>query len=195
MPMTTDDRDLDRDVAGAAGAHQRLLAAVDHLDAAGIDAVLAALDGLNAHAGRHLALFGASSPGQRGADPVARCRTMIWALESVWARNDDWTVRVETGRTRRELPFLRWRAVEQCHLRLGEAGVGIDYGIEDLPVDYVRLELRTLEMLWRARRPMGLSVLPDRAMASPDRIRLAWLLGRAELPGLAPAALAPLVVD
>jgi len=44
-------------------------------------------------------------------------------------------------------------------------------------------------MLWAARQPMGMTPLPDRALAAPPPQRLAWLMGRAAIDGLAPAAI------
>jgi maleylpyruvate isomerase len=44
-------------------------------------------------------------------------------------------------------------------------------------------------MLWRARRPMGLTPLPAEALALPPATRLAWMMGRVEIDGLAPAHL------
>jgi maleylpyruvate isomerase len=84
----------------------------------------------------------------------------------------------------RELPFMRAREVEVHHVDLD-----VGYEFDDLPADYVRLELRRMEMLWRARRPMGMTALPAAALAARPPERLAWLLGRAEIEGLAPASI------
>jgi hypothetical protein len=59
----------------------------------------------------------------------------------------------------------------------------------DWPSGYVREELRTLEMRWNARRPMGLTGLPERALQQPPHVRLAWLLGRTTIEGLDPAGI------
>ena len=37
-----------------------------------------------------------------------------------------------------------------------------------------------MEMRWNARRPMGLTGLPDEALPAPPHVRLAWLLGRTD---------------
>ena len=42
-------------------------------------------------------------------------------------------------------------------------------------------------MRWNARRPMGMTGLPPAALALPPPRRLAWLLGRIDVPGLDPA--------
>jgi maleylpyruvate isomerase len=44
-----------------------------------------------------------------------------------------------------------------------------------------------MEMRWNARRPMGLTGLPPEALAVDPTTRLAWLFGRVEIEGLAPA--------
>jgi hypothetical protein len=54
----------------------------------------------------------------------------------------------------------------------------------DWTPDYVRLDLEQQVMLWRARKPMGLTVLPDGALKLAPHDRLAWLLGRLEVGGL-----------
>jgi hypothetical protein len=43
--------------------------------------------------------------------------------------------------------------------------------------------------MWAARRPMGLTTLPEAALHRPPHERLAWLLGRAELDDLPPAVI------
>jgi maleylpyruvate isomerase len=124
----------------------------------------------------------------RSADAlVADVRRTIWSLESRWARHVDWDADVERlggTATAADLPFLRWRETAVHHVDLG-----IGYTFADLPADYVRLELRRLEMMWAARRPMGLTTLPEAALHRPPHERLAWLLGRAELDDLPPAVI------
>jgi hypothetical protein len=44
-------------------------------------------------------------------------------------------------------------------------------------------------MLWASRKPMGMTDLPPRALSVPPHQRVAWLLGRAEIEGLAPAGI------
>jgi hypothetical protein len=46
-----------------------------------------------------------------------------------------------------------------------------------------------MAMLWTARQPMGLTTLPDAALAVDPPTRLAWMLGRAAIPDLDPAGL------
>jgi maleylpyruvate isomerase len=82
-----------------------------------------------------------------------------------------------------DVPHHRWRETLVHHADLGDAG----FTAEDWPPEYVREELRRMAMTWQARRPMGATDLPAEALAAPPHLRLAWLLGRAEIPGL-PAA-------
>jgi maleylpyruvate isomerase len=81
-----------------------------------------------------------------------------------------------------QLVFMRWREVE-----VHRHDLGLGYEPEDWPAEYARVELNELTMRWNARRPMGLTGLPAAALAVPERQRLAWLLGRAEIAGLDPA--------
>lgn len=80
------------------------------------------------------------------------------------------------------LPILRQREVELHRIDLG---LGAEFA--DLPSDYVRRELRILEMIWKARQPMGLTGLPAAALMLPPTERLAWITGRSDPDGLEPA--------
>lgn len=213
-------RDLDRDVAMAAGAHQRLLAVLDELVAADAFDVAApsrlpgwtkghvlthVARGGDGHArilvgaaegqvvtqyeggpeGRAAEIeSGASRPARQQLDDLRRS---IWRLESLWATTT-WEGRgiAPSGAEipLRELPFLRTREVAIHHVDLD---VGDEF--EDLPSEYVRLELRRMEMLWRASRPMGLTPLPAAALTLPPPARLAWLTGRRSVEGLDPAGI------
>jgi hypothetical protein len=39
-------------------------------------------------------------------------------------------------------------------------------------------------MAWRARKPMGLTVLPDSVLRLIPNERLAWMYGRTSVPGV-----------
>lgn len=84
-----------------------------------------------------------------------------------------------------EVPFLRCREVLIHHVDLGVEG----FGPEDWPAEYVREELRRMEMAWNARKPMGATGLPQQALALPPVTRLMWLIGRTPVDGLAPAGI------
>ena len=127
---------------------------------------------------------GATRPASEQVDDLRRS---IAALESRWWSMPDWS---GTGASMggdvpiADLPFLRIREVAIHH-----ADLGLGYTFDDLPDAYLREELRRMEMLWAARQPMGMTPLPDRALAVPPPQRLAWLMGRAAIDGLAPAAI------
>ncbi|MHB1090827.1 MAG: maleylpyruvate isomerase N-terminal domain-containing protein [Ilumatobacteraceae bacterium] len=113
-------------------------------------------------------------------------RSSIYALEAAWAAATPTTWAGE-GRTARgaviamsDLVFLRWREVEVHHADLGR-----ELGWQQWSDLYVRLELDRQLMMWRSRKPMGLTVLPQVAMQLPPKHRLAWLLGRVDVEGLA----------
>jgi maleylpyruvate isomerase len=99
---------------------------------------------------------------------------------------EDWTgtVRMITGeRQKTQIPLLRQREVE-----IHRTDLGLGYDIGDLPGDYVRRDLRLMEMLWNARQPMGMP-LPDPVLAVDPAARLGWMMGRIELDGVDPAGL------
>lgn len=127
--------------------------------------------------------------GRAAADVVDDLRRSIWALEGAWAAAgaEAWQ---GSGRTVRglvsiaDLPFRRWREVEVHHADLALADLGLGITFSEWSPEYVRRELRRREMSWRSRTPMGLSGLPDAALALPPADRLAWLLGRLDVPSL-----------
>ncbi|MGI9031815.1 MAG: maleylpyruvate isomerase family mycothiol-dependent enzyme [Ilumatobacteraceae bacterium] len=219
--MTNPDRDLDRDVAGAAAAHQRLLTTLDEaladgrldvarpsrlpdwtvghvlthlarnadsmvrvLEAAGRGEVVDRYPG--GTAGRNAEIeAGHARPATEQVDDVRRT---IWRLDQAWAAppHEAWEGRGREASGSelavRYLPAARRREVE-VHL------VDLDIGAEPdgWPTEFVRLELREMEMRWNARRPMGITGLPPEALAAAPHDRLAWLYGRLSLPGLGPA--------
>ncbi|MGI9646383.1 MAG: maleylpyruvate isomerase N-terminal domain-containing protein [Ilumatobacteraceae bacterium] len=211
-------RELDRDVELAARAHQSLLAALDdgaaRIDVAGPSRLPGWTRGhllthLARNADSHRRLLDAAGEGQiadqyhGGADDraaeieggaarsideqIADVRRSIWALEGGWAASSwEGEARVSLGAvvSVRDLPFRRLRETALHHVDLD-----IGYELDDLPADYVRLELRRQEMSWRARRPMGMGPLPRAALEVTPTRRLGWLTGRAEIDGLAPAGI------
>jgi maleylpyruvate isomerase len=212
-------RALDRDVAGAAAAHQGLLTMLDgalaeqRLDPAApsrlpgwtvghvlthvarnADSIVRVLEAsgqgevveryVGGRSGRNAEIeAGAARP---AADQVDDVRRTIWRLEQTWAGDVNWDGQSlePTGLlvVVRELPHQRRREVEVHRVDLG-----LGYEPADWPAEYVRLELRELEMRWAARRPMGLTGLPPEALALAPYERLAWLLGRQDIDGLEPA--------
>ena len=116
-------------------------------------------------------------------DVTSRSRAVAAAI----AARTDWsgTVQMLSGdRSTAQVPLLRQREVEVHRVDLG-----LGYEFADMPTDYVRRDLRLLEMLWTSRRPMGMTGLPDAALALDPPTRLAWLMGRIDVPELDPAGL------
>lgn len=120
-------------------------------------------------------------------EQVDALRRSCAALEARWSTMPTWE---GTGASMggdvpvSDLPYLRIREVEIHHVDLG-----IGYSFADLPDAYLREELRRMAMLWTARQPMGLTSLPGAALAISPPERLAWLTGRASIPGLDPAGI------
>ena len=119
------------------------------------------------------------------AAQVAGLRASIERLEALWATSS-WVgsgiVAMGAEVPLADVPFFRLReaAIHHVDLRIG-------FGFDDLPPPYVRLDVHRLEMLWKARQPMGLTQLPAAALALSPPARLAWLMGRTTVDGLAPA--------
>ena len=119
------------------------------------------------------------------AELLADVTTTATQLEAAWAALPEraWAGHGITSggeTTMADLLFIRWRETTVHH-----ADLGLGYSWKDWDADYVRLELGRLTMLWASRRPMGLTDLPPEAMSVTDHQRVAWLLGRAEIGGLA----------
>lgn len=214
--MTTDR--LDRDVAGAAAAHQRLLMHLDERDpvassrpsrlpgwtvghvlthlARNADSFVSVLEG--ADRGEIVDQYEGGADGRERdieagstrpwSELVDDLRRSIWALEQSWATRMSWdgSGRNATGDLIPivDLPSRRWRETEVHHVDLG-----LEYTTEDWPSDYVREDLRRMETLWNARRPMGMTGLPAEALRATPNERLAWLLGRRDLDDLPPAGI------
>ena len=125
------------------------------------------------------------SSGLSAIELVADVRRSIYALEAAWAGASPTTWAGDgingIGATihMSEIVFLRWREVEVHH-----ADLALEFTWRNWSDAYVRLELDRQIMLWRARKPMGMTVVPDAALALPPRHRLAWLIGRVRVDGL-----------
>jgi len=124
--------------------------------------------------------------GRPAAVLVADVRDTCAALEVVWDALDDDAWAFDGGTSMggvaepvAGLPWKRWRETEVHH-----ADLGLAFGFGDWSPGYVRRELRLAEMAYRAVQPMGLTSLPPDVLSRPPAERLAWLMGRLELPDL-----------
>jgi maleylpyruvate isomerase len=118
---------------------------------------------------------------------VADVRSSAWRLDEMFVSQDRWDLAMTNpaGESvpHSELPARRLREVVVHHADLGDDG----YTAADWPADYVREELRRMEMVYDARRPMGITGLPEAALRATPLERLRWLLGRGDIDGLEPA--------
>ncbi len=84
-------------------------------------------------------------------------------LDEVFAAQDRWDLAMTNSQgesvPHADLPFRRLREVVVHHADLGDDG----YTPADWPSDYVREDLRRMEMLYNARQPMGVTGLPEAA--------------------------------
>ena len=118
---------------------------------------------------------------------VATLRTSVYRLEGAWNRaREAWVgAGLTIGGDRLpvvEIPMRRWREVEVHTVDLGIAEMSLD-SFELWSNDYVRHDLRRLEMSYRARGSMGLVGLPAVVAGRSPRERLAWMLGRLDIEG------------
>jgi maleylpyruvate isomerase len=212
-------RELDRDVALAAAAHQELLAALDLLvDAGALDVgAPSRLPGwTRGHVLAHVRQSGdgnvrmleAAMRGEVGqqypgglsgraadieAEAALPAEEQVDRLRrSIWTLEACWASSSWVGSG--EAPFGVIQMAELPFARLREVAIhhvdlDIGYDFDDLPEPYVVLELRRMEMRWQARQPEGATQLPPLALAADPPTRLGWLMGRLEIDGLAPASI------
>lgn len=84
----------------------------------------------------------------------------------------------------RDIAFRRRREIVVHRSDLGLDGPEDWF---DWPGDFVTAELRRMTMQFARTHPMGVATLPPAARAVPAAQQLAWLFGRAQIPGLDPA--------
>ena len=134
-------------------------------------------------AGRAAAIEASASWTDEAA--VKELRRAVYSLEGAWAgaTYDTWNGTGVTASgavlSMHELPFMRWREVV---VHLTDMNIGIGY--EQWPDFYVRQELERQRMAWAATHGIGLTLIPQAALALNDKHRLAWLLQRVEVEGL-----------
>lgn len=120
---------------------------------------------------------------------VADVRSSIYALEAAWASASEITwsgsgIKSHSGGARvaiTDLVLLRWCEVEVHHVDLD-----IGFAYRDWTPLFVRYDLDRRLTAWKARKPMGLTTLPDVVQRCSPHDRLAWLYNRITIEG-APA--------
>ena len=211
--------DLDRDCAGAAGAHHRVAASLADLTD---DQVLlpSLLPGWTiGHVVTHIARnaegqqrmleaalcgeIGQMYPGgleQRASDIEAGARRSAadltadvvatnTRLESTWAAMSADTWAGRGVSIAGEVTMSDLPFIRWREVAVHHADMGLGYSWSDWDPEYVRLDLGRLTMLWASRKPMGLTDLPSEAIRVGPHHRVAWLLGRAQIDGLSPAGI------
>ena len=210
-------REVDRDVARCASAHQGLLASLANITEVQVRqpsnlpgwSVAHVLTHLARNADSHVRMLDGANRGEvltqysggmqsrnddieagigRSADElVADVRSTIYRLEAAWASSTEvgWAghgIALMGEVPMSDLVYRRWRETE-----IHRADLGLGFGINDWPSEFVRLDLGRMTAQWASRKPMGLTDLPTAALELPPAARLAWLWGRLDVPGL-PAA-------
>ena len=126
-------------------------------------------------------------------EQILDLRRSIYELEGAWAAaREAWfgRGRVVTGAEVpiADLPLRRWREVEVHIGDLGLPELGCD-GPDSWSAEYVRHDLAMLSMQWKSRGSMGMTDLPAAVLRLDPARRLAWLLGRLDVDGVAPAGM------
>ena len=124
------------------------------------------------------------------AELVADVRVTIYALEAAWASATTTTwaghgIKSHSDGSRVPIPTLvlmRW-----CETEVHHADLDLGFGWRDWDPLFVRYDLNRQIMAWRARKPMGMTVLPDSVQRLPPNERLAWLYNRVKVDGVPPS--------
>lgn len=130
------------------------------------------------------------SGARRGAiELVADVRATIYVLEAAWAAATATTwaghgVKSHSDGSRvaiSELVLMRW-----CETEVHHADLGLGFTWRDWDPLFVRYDLDRRVMAWRARKPMGLTSLPEAVLRLAPNERLAWLYNRTNVEGVRP---------
>jgi maleylpyruvate isomerase len=129
----------------------------------------------------------ANGANRSAAELVADVRVTIYALEAAWASATSTTwaghgIKSHSDGSRVPIPTLvlmRW-----CESEVHHADLNLGFTWRDWNPLFVRYDLDRQTMAWRARKPMGLTVLPDAVLRLSPNERLAWMYGRTSVPGM-----------
>ncbi len=118
---------------------------------------------------------------------VVDVRTSIYLLEAAWAAATETTwlghgIKSHSDGSRvaiHELVLMRW-----CETEVHHADLDLGFTWRDWAPLFVRYDLDRRLMAWRARKPMGLTVLPDEVQRLEPNLRLAWFFGRHTVEGV-----------
>jgi maleylpyruvate isomerase len=129
----------------------------------------------------------ASGANRSAAELVADVRVTIYALEAVWASATATTwsgygIKSHSDGSRVPIPdlvLMRW-----CETEVHHADLMLGFTYKEWNPLFVRYDLDRQLMAWRARKPMGMTVLPDAVQRLTPNERLAWMYGRTNVPGV-----------
>jgi len=124
------------------------------------------------------------------SDLISDVRVSIYTLEAAWAGATATTwggfgIKSHSDGSRvaiTDLVLMRW-----CEVEVHHADLNIGYTWQDWDPLFVRYDLDRKVMAWRARKPMGLTTLPDAVQRLSPNERLAWFYNRVTVNGVAPA--------
>ena len=128
---------------------------------------------------------------QRSASElVTDVRVSIYTLEAAWAGASVTTwggfgIKSHSDNSRVAIPdlvLMRW-----CETEVHHADLGIGYTWQNWDPLFVRYDLDRQAMAWKARKPMGLTTLPNVVQQLPPNQRLAWFYNRIAVADVSPA--------
>ena len=127
--------------------------------------------------------------GRPAADLVADVAAASTRLDDLFARCDENTWAGSGLAIAGETPIGELPERRRGEVEIHRVDLGLGYTFDDWPADYRRAELAKRTNQWASRKPMGFTDLPAAALALAPTERLAWLLGRLVVEGLAPAGI------
>jgi len=127
--------------------------------------------------------------GRPAADLVADVDAASTRLDGLFAKADESTWAGSGLTIAGETPISELPERRRGEVEIHRVDLGLGYTFDDWPADYRRAQLAKRTAQWASRKPMGFTDLPAAALALHPTERLAWLLGRLEVEGLAPSGI------